>query len=156
MSFSIRFTRSSLPANLFWTWRLKAIFFSTVNHGKRVGFWNTIPRSGPGAVTSLLLTKTVPVVGVIRPAIKRRIVDFPQPEVPTRLINSPLLKFKLMRSRAWVISSFSTFAKLFDTSFNVKTTDSILLHNSNLPTQYTFLDKVQNFSNNGKNHTNDK
>src|SRR5882672_5606914 len=52
-----------------------------------------MPRSAPGAETGLLATSTRPVVGGNcgrRPAMRRRIVDFPHPEGPRIVMNSPL------------------------------------------------------------------
>ena len=69
--------------------RLKEIFFSAVSHGKSVGFWNTSPLLGEGPLISSPLTVTRPRVGVISPATRRSIVDFPQPDGPTRETNSP-------------------------------------------------------------------
>ena len=87
---SILSTLSSLPRSVPCIFKEKAILFRTVSQGKRAAFWNTIPRSGAGPSMAFPSTVKVPVVGLINPAIRRRIVDFPQPEGPTRLINSPL------------------------------------------------------------------
>src|SRR5687768_15307528 len=55
------------------------------------------------AVTSLLLKKTLPVVGSWRPAMRRRRVDFPQPEGPRRKKSSPASMVRLVASRATVL-----------------------------------------------------
>lgn len=80
--------------------RLNAIFFSTVSQGNRVDFWNIMPRSGDGSVISFPSTVIFPVVGMISPATSLRIVDFPQPDGPTRLTNSPLPILRSMALRA--------------------------------------------------------
>src|SRR5213592_5037054 len=52
-----------------------------------------MPRSAPGPETGLLATSTRPVVAGncgLRPAMRRRIVDFPHPEGPRIVMNSPL------------------------------------------------------------------
>src|SRR6266699_4741385 len=52
-----------------------------------------MPRSAPGPETGLLATSTRPVLAGnwgLRPAMRRKIVDFPQPEGPRIVMNSPL------------------------------------------------------------------
>src|SRR5436189_6316742 len=52
-----------------------------------------MPRAAPGPETGLLATSTRPVVAGncgLRPAMRRRIVDFPHPEGPRMVMNSPL------------------------------------------------------------------
>ena len=65
-------------------------FCATVSQGKEVYFWKTMPRSRPGPVTGLPFTSTSPVSGWSRPAIRRRMVDLPQPDGPSRTRNSPM------------------------------------------------------------------
>ena len=63
---------------------------ATVAHGIKVGSWNTKPsRASPaGQVTK-------PAVDGLRPEIMRRTVDFPQPEAPISVTNSPLWMVRL-------------------------------------------------------------
>src|SRR6266480_7556233 len=52
-----------------------------------------MPRSAPGPATGLPNTRTLPVVAGNcgrSPAISRKIVDFPQPDGPRIVMNSPL------------------------------------------------------------------
>src|ERR1017187_10076115 len=62
---------------------------ATVSQGKDVYFWKTMPRSRPGPPTGLPSTRISPVSGWSRPAIMRSSVDFPQPDGPSRTLNSP-------------------------------------------------------------------
>ncbi len=48
-----------------------------------------MPRSGPGPVTGLPDTLTRPVVAGSNPATTRSRVDLPQPDAPSRQMNSP-------------------------------------------------------------------
>ena len=88
-------TFSSIPSVLCIMRRLKDTFCSTVSQGKSVGFWKTMPRSGAGPVIGLPSSVSVPVVGAISPAMRRSIVDLPQPDAPTMLMNSPVRTSRL-------------------------------------------------------------
>ena len=68
-----------------------------------------------------------PVVGAIRPAIILKIVDFPQPEVPTRLTNSPLYILMFTSVTALVTSVESTLEKLFETSLSFNSIASLII-----------------------------
>src|ERR1022692_1612087 len=85
------------------------MFPATVSQGNEVYFWNTIPRSFPGACTGFSFTRISPESAWSRPAIKRSRVDLPHPEGPSRTRNSPISRpsreyassiSKLMFSRA--------------------------------------------------------
>jgi hypothetical protein len=64
----------------------RATLASAVAHGIRVGSWKTKPRSVPA---SPLAHSIEPPVGRVRPAISRSSVDFPHPDGPSTLRNSP-------------------------------------------------------------------
>ena len=66
-------------------------FSTAVRHSKRTGFWNIIPISVRGSVTSFSLTLTEPDVFSISPATSLNSVDFPQPLGPTKDMKSPSL-----------------------------------------------------------------
>src|SRR5471032_505272 len=80
--------------------RPKAMFFSTVIQGNSAYSWNTMPRSGPGPVTSLLSAVMAPDDGNEKPAIAFSSVDLPQPEGPSRQTNWPCGISRLMSLRA--------------------------------------------------------
>mgnify|MGYP006915208416 CR=1 FL=1 len=61
---------------------------STFSHGSRVGRWNTMPISSRGSVTGTPKIDTVPAVGRMSPATRRRIVDLPHPDGPMIDTNS--------------------------------------------------------------------
>ena len=63
------------------------MFSATVIHGNSAYSWNTMPRSDPGAVTSLPSTWMVPAVGAEKPATALSGVDLPQPDGPSRQVN---------------------------------------------------------------------
>ena len=52
-----------LPSIVPWISMPNSMFWATVIHGNSAYSWKTMPRSGPGAVTGLPLTETVPPVG---------------------------------------------------------------------------------------------
>ena len=62
--------------------------------------WNTTARSTPGPVTGAPLTRICPDEGSMKPAIMRRMVDFPQPLGPRRQKNSPAETERLTPSTA--------------------------------------------------------
>src|SRR5262245_18074724 len=62
---------------------------STVFQGNRANSWNTGPRSGPGPVTALPLTATLPLLGATKPPTTYSRVDLPHPEGPRMATNSP-------------------------------------------------------------------
>ena len=64
-------------------------FSLTVSHGKTAYCWKTTPRSGPGPVMRWPSTATEPVVGSRKPAMVFSSVVLPQPEGPSRQMNSP-------------------------------------------------------------------
>jgi len=71
--------------------------------GNNAMFWNTIeiPRSfGGSRVTSRSPMFTVPSVGLVSPAIVSIVVDFPHPEGPTSVTNSPSLMSRSIPSTA--------------------------------------------------------
>ena len=63
-----------------------------------------MPRSGPGPDTARPSSRTRPSLGGSRPATSRRIVDLPQPDVPTSTANSRSLISKLMSWSAVTLS----------------------------------------------------
>ena len=65
---------------------------STSSHGKRAKLWNTIATSFAGPFTGSPEIVTVPCVGRVSPAIRRRSVDLPDPERPSRATISPVFK----------------------------------------------------------------
>src|SRR6056297_3249123 len=76
--------------------------------GNSAMFWNTIeiPRSFGGRfVTSRPLMLTVPSVGLVSPAMVSIVFDFPHPEGPTKVTNSPSLMSRFMSSTA-ITSSY--------------------------------------------------
>src|SRR3954468_22825467 len=75
---------------------------STVSQGKSdlVYCWNTYTMPGGGAATVSPWKAMRPRLGPISPASIRRIVDFPQPEGPSRLRNRPSATSKLISSMA--------------------------------------------------------
>ena len=48
-----------------------------------------MPLSGPGLLTGFPSTLMLPLLGCSKPAIRRRIVLLPDPELPTKAMNSP-------------------------------------------------------------------
>src|SRR5438105_1392055 len=70
----------------------------TVRHGKRLGCWNTIARSGPGAAISRPSSTSEPDSIGMRPSTALRNVVFPQPDGPTIDTNSPS---SIRRSTPW-------------------------------------------------------
>jgi len=64
------------------------MFCSIVSQGNSVYDWNTMPRSGPGAVTGAPSSITRPVLGESSPATMRSSVDLPQPDGPRRQMKS--------------------------------------------------------------------
>ena len=73
-----------------------ATLASAVAHGIRVGSWKTKPRSALPAGHSI-----VPALGWMSPAIRRSSVDFPQPDGPTTLRNSPASTSSETLASAW-------------------------------------------------------
>ena len=71
-------------------------FLKALIQGRSDGDWKTTPRSGPGPLSSLPARTIPPEVTVLSPATIMRIVDFPQPEWPIIVTNSPLRNLKLM------------------------------------------------------------
>ena len=71
-------------------------FSNTVSQGSSEWFWNTMPRSGPGPLTSLPSRMTTPRLGSSRPAMMFSTVDLPQPEWPMMEMNSPWSMRRLM------------------------------------------------------------
>src|SRR2546422_7700256 len=66
-----------------------------------------MPRSAPGPETGLPRTRTRPVVAGncgLSPAIRRRIVDFPQPDGPRIVMNSPLFGRSSTRNVTFLIA----------------------------------------------------
>jgi hypothetical protein len=59
-----------------------------------------MPRSGPGSVISLPPARIWPDVGCEKPAMALSRVDLPQPDGPSRQMNSPLAISRLMSFRA--------------------------------------------------------
>ena len=84
------------------------MFFSTVVQGISAASWKTKPTLGFAR-----LQETLPVLGAIRPAMRRSAVLLPQPEGPTSETNSPAAAAKLTRSSASV-----PFGKVFVTLSN--------------------------------------
>ena len=74
------------------------MLFATVIHGKTASCWNTIPRSRPVPVMRFPSSVMEPSVGAYNPAIILRSVDFPQPEVPTMVLNLPDRNSRLISS----------------------------------------------------------
>src|SRR5215217_2160763 len=78
------------------------MFFSTVIFGKSAYDWKITPtplsRAG-SSVTSLPCKITLPVYGISRPAMMRRIVVLPLPEAPSKTSTSPSPTSKLIFSR---------------------------------------------------------
>ena len=66
----------------------KVMLSSTLSQGSSVGFWNTMPISSRGSVTTWSKMRTAPLVGRSKPPIRRKIVDLPQPEGPISETNS--------------------------------------------------------------------
>ena len=77
------------PFDLPWTSSPKITLSIIVRHGNSPSCWNTKPRSGPGRSTWWPSTHTSPRVGGRRPSTIRSSVVLPQPEAPTREMNSP-------------------------------------------------------------------
>src|SRR5215213_2282235 len=77
------------------------MFFSTVIFGKSAYDWKITPtplsRAG-SSVTSLPCRITLPVYGISRPAMMRRIVVLPLPDAPSNTRTSPSPTLKLMFS----------------------------------------------------------
>src|ERR1035438_3092563 len=84
---------------------------ATVSQGKDVYFWKTMPRSRPGPPTGLPSTRISPVSGWSRPAIMRSSVDFPQPDGPSRTLNSPL---QFLNKWGCDVTAFTSNAKKAD------------------------------------------
>jgi hypothetical protein len=61
----------------------------TDRHGSRAASWKAMPSFPFDAAGGLPCTSTSPVVGVSRSARMRRMVDFPQPEGPSRATKAP-------------------------------------------------------------------
>src|ERR1044071_8612235 len=77
------------------------MFFSTVIFGNNAYDWKITPtpRSRAGSsVTSLPCRITLPVYGISKPAMMRRIVVLPLPEAPSNTSTSPSATSKLMFS----------------------------------------------------------
>src|SRR5690606_1357403 len=75
--------------------------------------WNTMarPRSAaPFWVTSSPSISMPPEVGLSSPAMRRRSVDLPQPEGPTKTTSSPSL---ISRSTPWITSTASNDFRMF-------------------------------------------
>src|SRR4051812_26635005 len=81
------------------------MFSLTVSQGKSAKSWNTMPRSGPGAVIGAPYISTVPADGVSKPAIILSKVDLPHPDAPIRHTNSPLLIVRLTSRSASTVCS---------------------------------------------------
>ena len=65
---------------------------STSSQGKRAKLWKTIATSLAGPVTGSPEIVTVPSVGRVSPAIRRKSVDLPDPERPSRATISPVFR----------------------------------------------------------------
>src|SRR5205809_929590 len=78
----------------------------TSSHGNNAASWKTTIRSAPGPCTRLPSISTQPVVGSSRPATRLRSVDFPQPEGPTIVTNSPSRIWRFTSRRASVSPDF--------------------------------------------------
>lgn len=72
----------------------------TLRHGSNAGLWNAMPTIFKGLSTSLPPTTTPPALGRRKPLINLSIVDFPQPDGPTKATNSPgwIVKFTCCRA----------------------------------------------------------
>ncbi len=77
------------------------MFSRTVFQGNSANCWKTTARSGPGCVTALPLTLTMPALGGSKPATMRRQVVLPQPDGPTIATNSLSAISRLMSSSAF-------------------------------------------------------
>jgi hypothetical protein len=64
-------------------------FSITVIHGKMANPWKTIATPGAMPTSGAPRTRTAPLVGWMRPARIRRMVDLPQPEGPSSATTSP-------------------------------------------------------------------
>ena len=62
-------------------------FCFTVFHGNRAKFWNTIPRSGPGARTTPAWVRITPCCTGMNPPIRYSSVDLPHPLGPSSAWN---------------------------------------------------------------------
>ena len=81
----------------------KTMFSATVRWGKSAYDWNTIemPRAAGGnLVTSRPPMRMAPALGVSRPAMRRSVVDLPQPEGPSSTTKEPGSAANVMPSRA--------------------------------------------------------
>src|SRR4051794_4131078 len=87
--------------------RPRSMFWRTVFHGNKAKCWNTTARSGPGLLTGLAFTLTVPDVGCSKPATIRRQVVLPQPDGPTMATNSLSAISRLM---SWSTFTLALFA----------------------------------------------
>ena len=93
---SISVTRSSISfCGTFAMRRPKATFSNTFRCGNSAYFWNTVFTRRLCGGTSLILTpsnSTSPLVGWRKPPMIRSVVVLPQPEGPSSVRNSLLLK----------------------------------------------------------------
>ena len=90
------------------------MFFSTVIFGNNAYDWKMTPtpRSRAGSsVTSLPCRITLPVYGISKPAMMRRIVVLPLPEAPSNTSTSPSATSKLMFSSTLALPNCLTESK---------------------------------------------
>src|SRR5688572_25625606 len=83
-----------------WSTRPNSTLPATVSQGNRTYSWKTTPRSAPGPTTGLPSTRTVPALGVRKPATMLRSVDLPQPDGPRMHTNSRSATSRSMSTRA--------------------------------------------------------
>ncbi len=100
------------------SWRASSpssAFCSTVNQGKRAKDWNTMATRGLSGVRGCPSNRTSPVVGLSRPKMIRRRVDFPDPDGPTMQTKSRSARSNRTRSR--ILNSFPASKYDLETSF---------------------------------------
>ena len=86
---ALRKVRADSAFGHFASSRPNSTFLRTLSHGNRAESWNITSRSGPGPFTALPSTVTAPASGCSRPATRLSSVDLPQPDGPSRQMNSP-------------------------------------------------------------------
>ena len=86
-----------------------------------------MPRSRPGPAIAFPSSMSEPVVGSSRPATMRRIVDFPQPEGPSRAQRSLSRTSKETSATAWIRSP-----EPMRNSFERSTTESFVFRRRSL------------------------
>src|SRR5688572_1932226 len=81
--------------------RPNSMFCSAVSQGNSPWSWKTIARSGPGLLTGLPSSVTVPPSALIMPAATFSSVLLPHPLGPTTTTNSPGSQVRLTSRSAW-------------------------------------------------------